>query len=379
MADLSVVVFGGGGSQSPIQPPFDVLSRSVTSEALHITPALTPRLTPLLLQASTETLHVSDIAPAFGGFTLRNASNTGLAGAGISEGSLTNQGAITYTSANNGQTISGKRFTGKVTFSGVTGMTFNGCLWDMTGGTGNRACQMDSSVSNITFNDCTMRTIGCNSSSPSGSGIEFMILSDRADGITVTRCDISGGENCFQGFGDGNIIQDSYLHWPKSYNPGGHNDTIEVYGGDNWIIRRNTIILEDMPSSSITSPVNIAPWTSNPPNVSNCTIEENYIDGGIWTPITVDSSQSTSPPHTLTNIRIVRNRFGGHQVNADYQPCFANTYGMTRVSTDTAGSEQYYLPFTGADANYWWYCRSNAFGFSDLTPDKEGTLFQVAG
>lgn len=53
------------------------------------------------------------------------ASNTGVR-AGVS---LTDQGATTYTSANNGQTISGKRFTGRVTITGAQDMTFEDCLF----------------------------------------------------------------------------------------------------------------------------------------------------------------------------------------------------------------------------------------------------------
>lgn len=51
------------------------------------------------------------------------ASNTGVR-SGVT---LVNQGATTYTSANNGQTVSSRRFTGRVTLDGVQNMTFVDC------------------------------------------------------------------------------------------------------------------------------------------------------------------------------------------------------------------------------------------------------------
>lgn len=317
------------------------------------------------------------------GFVLRDATNTGLAGIGFAEGGLTTVAGATYTTANNNQTITAKKFTDTTIFSGaVTGMTFEHCLWELPGGSNDKCVNMTgSTASNITFNDCTMRVTGCNRANPSGSGIEFVMLTDRANGITVTRCDLSGGENCFQGFGNGNIIQDSFLHWPKSYDPGGHNDTIEVYGGTGWIIRRNTILLEDMPSSSPTEGINIAPWTDDPNDVVNVDIYENYIDGGVFGPILIDTTQTFGGfSHTITNVRIYKNRFGGHQLNRDYGnasggPVQNSNGGMTRVDTDTAGAEQYYLPHSGANANFWDYCTSNPFGFSDLSPDRSGQMY----
>jgi hypothetical protein len=41
--------------------------------------------------------------------------------------SLSTLGATTYTSANNGQSVSAKHFTARVTLNGVTGMTFTNC------------------------------------------------------------------------------------------------------------------------------------------------------------------------------------------------------------------------------------------------------------
>lgn len=47
---------------------------------------------------------------------------------------------------------------------------------------------------------------------------------------------------------------------------------------------------------------------------------------------------------------------------------------MTRLNTDTAAVDQYYMPSSGSDANLWWYCISNPFGFPNLSPDRRGQI-----
>ena len=53
------------------------------------------------------------------------SSNTGVPGGT----SLTDVGSTTYTSANNGQTVTAKRFTARVTLDGAQNMTFTNCLF----------------------------------------------------------------------------------------------------------------------------------------------------------------------------------------------------------------------------------------------------------
>lgn len=242
-------------------------------------------------------------------FVLRTASNTGLAGAGISEASLTNQGAITY--GTNGQTITGKRLTGTVTVTGAN-VTISGCLFEFAPGSGVSMLRNESGSGGLTIVDCTFR---CTSAT---SGANWCIMA-RQPKCTIRRCDVSGAENCLTTYADDILVEDSYLHFPSSADPAGHNDTIEVYGGTNCTIRNNTILLNPFTfTQAPTEPINVAPWSGsgNAGNVTNLTIQGNYIDGDYFAAILLDTTQSGS--HSVTNVRIIRNRFGGHNRGGAY-------------------------------------------------------------
>lgn len=309
-------------------------------------------------------------------FVLKTAANTGLAGAGIPEGSLiTNATGPTYGPAFNGQTISGIRFTNGILITG-TNITISGCLFELPAGAGSYALEAGAGSSGTIIQDCTFRTSGS-----ATSGIKNQMYNRNGGSWTIQRCDASHAENIITTFGSNTLIQDNYLHLPLSFDPAGHNDTIEVYGGTGIIIRRNTITLDPVPAIQAQSPacsINVAPWTGSgaDQNVTNLDILDNYIDGEFWAEILLDSNQAGS--HNVTNVRVLRNRLGGHNGGGAYgaglgQGMFQLS-GVNRVATDTAGVDQYYTPSTGPDVNVWFYCTSNPFGFPNLSPDRTGQI-----
>jgi len=131
------------------------------------------------------------------GFVLKTASNTGLLGAGILEAGLTNQGAITYSA--NGQTVTGKRFTGTVTVTGAN-VTISGCLFEFAPGAGVHMLRNESGPGGLTVVNCTFR---CTSAT---SGVNWCIMA-RQPKCTIRRCDVSGGENCLTTYGDDILVE----------------------------------------------------------------------------------------------------------------------------------------------------------------------------
>jgi hypothetical protein len=286
---------------------------------------------------------------------LRNATNTGLAGAGVSESSLTNQGSITYGTSFNGQTILGKRFTGPVTLSG-SNITIDGSLFSTPADSG--TIMLTNTGSNNTVKNSTFRP---------QSGSDFIGIILTGGSLTVQLVDISGNENNLSLYGGSLHLTQSYIHNPSNANnPSGHVDGIEVYGGSNHIFELSTL---SNGSGDSVVPINVAPWSGST-SVSGLTVQDNYIDGGSEHAL-VDL-QSTG---TIHFVRFLRNRMGGHTVNFGSYRAFLNSQGRPYVQTEAAlqaSPNSILWPTSGADANIWLYCQSNPFGYANLTPDKTG-------
>ncbi len=296
--------------------------------------------------------------------TLRNASNTGLAGAGISESSLVAQGAITYGTSNNGQTITGKKFTGTVAVS-ASNFTLRGCLIEVGGGDyGVRV----KGGSNFLLEDCTIRT--------TGSAGYTGVLTEGGSFTTVNRCNISMFENGMSLNGGTDFTLDSsYIHHTKPQS-GGHTDAVEIYGGSRIVLKNSTIM--DLPfSNGSTSAVNIAPWWGST-IVDECTVQDCFLDGGNMH-VVVDL-QSTG---YIRHVRFLRNKMGGHSkpdVGGIYW-ALNNADGRSIVQTEAAlqaSPNSILWPTSGPDVNRWDYCRNGPFkadyNLTDLTPDRTGQI-----
>jgi hypothetical protein len=307
---------------------------------------------------------------AEGGFVLRNASNTGLVGASISEGSLSDQGAITYNTSYNGQTITGKRFTDTVRITG-NNITIDGCLFEW-----------GSATDQVKLGSSGTGNIVSNSTFRNSSGYTYHQINVTGGSLTVDLCDISDYQDGITADGGSLTCRRSYFHDTAAPDPGIHRDGIEIYGGSNHLIELCTIAHANFAPTGTdreTSAINIAPWSGSD-NVSGVIIQDNYIDGGHMH-VVIDSNQSGT--HTVSNVRVLRNRFGGHTtVDVINIYTTVNALGTTRVETEAAldsnPTDRFWWPNNaGPDVNYWWYCTNNPFGYPDLSPDNEGEIAQA--
>lgn len=279
-----------------------------------------------------------------------DGSNTGIAGIGVSSGSLTNTGATTYST--NGQTITGRRFTGTVSITG-SNITLSGCQIDLAGSfskgiyvTGN----------NVTIEDCTIFAT-------SGQSMYMCIHASGGTGLMIRRVNATGGENVVTIETSGVTIEDSYLHHPSNAsNPGGHKDVIEVYGGSDTLIQRSRLVHD----ADETAVINIAPWFGST-SVANTIVQDCYIDGGIMH-FVVDL-QSTG---TITYTKVLRNDMGGHTAPGviGRYAALNNSDGRSVVNTQAAQNSapnSILWPTSGGDQSYWVDC-------ADLSPDRTGQV-----
>jgi outer membrane biosynthesis protein TonB len=279
------------------------------------------------------------------------ASNTGIAGHGMTASQLTTSGATTFGPSYNGQTVSGRRFTGTVIIT-ASNFTLKDCVVNPPGGDGTMGIHVYGA--NVTIDHCTV--------APSSSWLfEGALLEPGANGTTITGSDISGAENniSFYQTGAARIIG-NYLHDPRSSVSGAHVDNIEVYSGAGSTIAGNRLV--SPASSDVVSEINIAPWGGR--SVNNLTISDNFIDGAHYH-ILHDPRQGNG----ITNVRILRNYFGGHNDIGGQYLALLN-YSAPIVQSESALSAQpngILWPNTGADVNRWKLS-------TGLSPDRSGQI-----
>jgi hypothetical protein len=285
-----------------------------------------------------------------------NATNTGLAGAGVAASSLVTTAGTTYGSAFDGQTISGKLFTGRVNISG-NNITLKNCKV-LTGGPGVYGID-------ITGDNDTVRN--CDVSAPPGTSLyEPIFLSASSDAATVTRNNISRGENLLTTYATHAQITENYLHdVALDSNPGDHPDGIEIYGGGPVLIAANRIEEDNL----YDSPINTAPWGTY--TLTDLTVADNFLDGGQSMTL-IDNQNSNG---YLRNTRILGNVMGGH-TNPDTNMSFgiykalnnADRRPIVQTETQLAANPNAILwPTTGTDTNHWGEC-------TGLTPDRTGQI-----
>jgi hypothetical protein len=207
---------------------------------------------------------------------------------------------ITYSSANNGQTITNTIFTGRVTVTGQN-ITFRNCWFRGNGGI-MLNCNNDT-VDNLLVEDCTFRP-----QTPSIVGKNTSVIDV---GVSILGC---------------------YAHDLAYYSPDPghsdnqtHNDIIQVhYGGSNIVIRGNTLraLLDpsigdaskpsvdqngqhisgnaQYPSLSHMAVLMLAPEAVN---ITNLTVDKNYMDGGA---VLINCAGRTS----MTGFVVSNNKWG---------------------------------------------------------------------
>jgi hypothetical protein len=230
-----------------------------------------------------------------------DASNTGYLPGTSFTSTISNN--ITYSSANNGQTIQNTIFTGKVTVTGQN-ITFRNCWFRSSSGE-MLNCNNDT-VDNLLIEDCTFKPMSPNLNLNAIFGRNF----------TAKRCNISGTVDAFSIVGKNTGVIDlgvnilgCYAHDLSYFSPcphhsdnQTHNDVIQVhYGGSNIVIRGNTLralidpnigdasepsVDQDgqhisgntyYPSLSHMSVLMLSPIAVN---ITNLTFDKNYADGG---------------------------------------------------------------------------------------------------
>lgn len=253
-----------------------------------------------------------------------DASNTGyLPGTSFTSTISSN---ITYSSTNNGQTITNTLFTGRVTVTGQN-ITFRNCWFRGSGGV-MLNCNNDT-VDNLLVEDCTFKP-----QTPSS-----IVNGLFGRNYTAKRCDMSGSVDAFSIVGKNTSVIDvnvsilgCYAHDLSYYSPDPshsdnqtHNDIIQYhYGGSNVVIRGNNLRAFMDPSIGDASEPSVdrdgqhisgntyypslshmAVLMLSPAavNITNLTVDKNYMDGGACL-------INCSSRETMSNVVISNNKWG---------------------------------------------------------------------
>jgi hypothetical protein len=371
-------VGGGGGNYSRAAAPLSglntasanlngagQLAAAAVASGLHAAAALLGSGT---LAASASTGTVTD------GRAI-NATNTGIAGAGISVGSLTTiSGNQSYTTA---QTVSLKRFTGTVAVDAAVAVVFDRCQFEGTG-INTYPLNLNAGVG-CTVSYCTFIT----ASGTSGLSSIKTPLGGGA-GHTINRCDVSGCENIMS-LNPSTTVTECYLHDAKiDADPSGHPDVIELFGavgGATYTIQRNHLVLG---ATNEDGDINASPFSTNCV-ITLMTITDNYVEDGN-AHLLIDN-QATGGD--VTNTDFSRNYCSGHTRPSTASPpgpgrfqLLQNNDGRTvygsRSAWTSAGSG-ILIPSSGSDANYWYNCADldaalGPSGSGAYSPNRNGTI-----
>jgi len=232
-----------------------------------------------------------------------NASNTGIAGVGLTVGDLT---------ATSGRNI-----------------TVAGTVIDME----NISGTLNIKANNVTIRRSRIRTGGYYGvrifSGYRGTVIEDCLMVGNAGSVnvsgsycTIRRCDISGDHDGIK-LSTGCLVEDSYIH-DQLKEGGTHNDAMQDSGGSNgWVVRRNSIIGPyPQSTSAIIINTNFGP-------IDNILIEGNFISGGGYAVYCKDKGTGYGPP---TNVMFRNNvwekdSFTYNHITYDGNPTFeCNTF-----------------------------------------------------
>lgn len=191
------------------------------------------------------------------------------ANTGVPSGtSLTDQGSITYST--NGQTITAKRFTGRVTVTAAN-VTFVNCKWDY-----GDWFQLDTSNSTgpVACNYCTFDLKNWSSG---GSAVY-------GKNTTLYRCQVLGFENGGKFTADSTLDQ-CLIHSPAdSAVSGAHVDGWEFYEGSGFTVRDSKIVVTNGATTwsgagGTTAALN---FSTDVGAISDVTVERCRLSGGAY-------------------------------------------------------------------------------------------------
>lgn len=230
-----------------------------------------------------------------------DATNTGIAGAGVTMGTLT---ALNGYQVNTpGTVIERRNVTGPITVNAAN-VTIRDCY--ITAGAW--GIEVMGAADGLLVEDCTI--VG---------GANCGVMDDGyADNVTYRRLNISGGRDGMKLSGTGRLIENCYIHDLDTSGVDPHNDGIQCYSGNGWIFRGNHIISPD--TSCIAMFNGQGSW-------SDVLIDGNLFDGN-------PAYAVYAPGPGASNIRMTGNTFGGwlHGPVTDWLPEWVWT-GNVRKTT----------------------------------------------
>lgn len=280
-----------------------------------------------------------------------NASNAGIAAAGLTKSQLTPSGSITASTP--GQVIEGKLITGSVNIRAKNVTLRNSWVEN----SGSFAAMVDVQADGFTMENTTL-------TAPGTSTAYMGVWVEGGTGHKILHSDISRAENLISLNDSGSaLIEGNYLH-NAAGGSGAHKDSVEVYAGKDVQILGNRI---EHPKETETAAINVAPW-SGASSVDGLLVADNYIDGGHMH--FVLDKQSTG---VMRNIRVLRNDFGGHTTKTVGGSYWAfnvvkGVSGQAQTDAEQAASPtKLLLPESGPDVNHWVDC-------SDLSPNRTGQV-----
>lgn len=327
------------------------VTQTVTAPPTTVAPTTTPPAATTTTAAPSPTTTTPPVTTGITHGRQVNATNTGIARAGLTRSQLTASGSINATTP--GQVITGKNITGKVTITADNVTLRNS--WVTNSGAG--AVLIDVLGNNFTMENVTA-TPG-----PGNAAYQCVWVED-GTGHKIIGSNISRCENLISLNDSGQVtINQNWLHESAALGAG-HKDGIEVYAGDNVQITQNRI---EHPSYTETAAINVAPW-SGASHVDGLTVTDNYIDGGHMHFVLGVLSSGY-----IRDIKIKRNDFGGHttpSVGGYYWAINVHSGVAGHVQTDAeqpAARTKVVFPDSGPDANYW-------VGGADMSPNRSGQI-----
>ena len=230
------------------------------------------------------------------------ASNTGLAGVGLTVNDLTTYtGSLTITT--NGTTIEQKDITGCLHIQ-ANNVTVKKCRLRQGGWYG---IQANHGYTGTIIEDCLIE-------GPDQPGIAVL-----ASDTTIRRCDVSGYEDCIVFYTNVNII-DNYCHGLVETSTS-HNDCIQLPVGGNCDIIGNTLqALYQTQTSAMLIQSNFGP-------VDDVWIEGNFLSGGAYTVYSDDQFYGAPTNITFKDNVWEKDSWQYGYLSADGNPTFiCNTF-----------------------------------------------------
>jgi hypothetical protein len=269
------------------------------ADTVGLTDSVTPTLTPATIEGTI---------PGW----LKTASNTGLAGVGVTTNDLTALSLSNWngTTANITGTYTRRRLTLSTTLAPGNNTTFTECLIE-----GSRGALVQVSGSNVQFINCDFVQTGT-------GGFERVHLNANpyygaGDGLVMRGCKMQGGTIFINATWVDATIEDCYGFGQDPNNNGGveHRDGFTCRGGDGpTVLRRNRFVCDQGATTG-------ALFLQNTfgDGVANMTFEQNMFEGTGYC-ATLEGS---------LNLRFTDNRFHSYAANggAGYGP--ATSSGCT--------------------------------------------------